>query len=105
MTRTSALVVLYRRLAGRDIAEPDAIELYLVERSRALKFFGGHFAFPGGCVDAGDRRQAAAEGETPGEARVPDDDSVLRICAARELFEETGVLLAAPAKSTAAMLP
>jgi len=57
--------------------EPGSHEVFLVKRGRDLRFFGGFWAFPGGKVAAEDdlafRKQSAA---------------------ARELFEETGVLLA-----------
>jgi glyoxylase-like metal-dependent hydrolase (beta-lactamase superfamily II)/8-oxo-dGTP pyrophosphatase MutT (NUDIX family) len=54
-------------------------EVYLVLRSRHLRFFGGYWALPGGVVDDADR--VGAE----------EDDA--RRCALRELFEETGILL------------
>lgn len=70
--RRAASVFLTR---GRG---PD-VEVYLVERSKRLRFFGGYFACPGGVV--GD------------EDTVYDGERALRACAVRELFEETGVLL------------
>lgn len=57
-------------------------EVFLVRRSQALRFFGGYLAFPGGKVDPGD---------TP-TTEIHDADR--RFTAVRELFEETGVLLA-----------
>ena len=72
--RLSTAVVLTR--PGRT-----GLEVLLVRRNPALKFFGGYWAFPGGTIDEQDR-----EGE-------PDSDATHRRCAARELFEETGVLL------------
>ncbi len=59
------------------------LEVFLVERSPKLRFFGGYWAFPGGVVEELDAR--------------PEDDgpaAALERCALRELFEETGVLLA-----------
>jgi glyoxylase-like metal-dependent hydrolase (beta-lactamase superfamily II)/8-oxo-dGTP pyrophosphatase MutT (NUDIX family) len=53
---------------------PGSDEAFVVRRADALRFFGGFVAFPGGRVHAGDADRRAA--------------------AARELFEETGVLLA-----------
>src|SRR5205823_3707604 len=50
-------------------------------RAEALRFFGGFLAFPGGRVHASD------------SAFAPSVDA-RRACAARELFEETGVLIA-----------
>jgi len=58
------------------------LEVYLVERARELRFFGGYWAFPGGVLDALDARAGEAE---PGHA--------LARAAVRELFEETGVWL------------
>ncbi|GEJ57583.1 hypothetical protein AMYX_23240 [Anaeromyxobacter diazotrophicus] len=52
----------------------------------ALRFAGGFQAFPGGRLDPEDARVAV-----PGFA---GEAAALRACAAREIFEETGVLLA-----------
>ncbi len=54
-------------------------EVLIVRRSDGLRFFGGYLAFPGGKVDTSD----ADFGPDP-----------RRAAAVRELFEETGVLLA-----------
>ncbi|MBL4770029.1 MAG: MBL fold metallo-hydrolase [Planctomycetes bacterium] len=56
-------------------------QVYLVRRSDSLRFFGGYWALPGGVLDAGD-----------GDLKR-DAQEAFRWCAARELFEETGVLL------------
>ncbi|MFO0585092.1 MAG: MBL fold metallo-hydrolase [Anaeromyxobacter sp.] len=65
---------------------PGGRELFLVRRGAERRFAGGFHAFPGGRLDSedADTRVAGAEGEA---AR-------LVACAARELFEETGVLVA-----------
>src|SRR5207245_875022 len=55
---------------------------FLVRRAEHLRFFGGFWAFPGG-------RVAPEDAETPGAPL-----SGRRAAAARELFEETGVLVA-----------
>jgi glyoxylase-like metal-dependent hydrolase (beta-lactamase superfamily II)/8-oxo-dGTP pyrophosphatase MutT (NUDIX family) len=52
----------------------EAAEVLLVRRADHLRFFGGFWAFPGG--------------------KVAPDDTDRVVTAARELFEETGVLLA-----------
>jgi glyoxylase-like metal-dependent hydrolase (beta-lactamase superfamily II)/8-oxo-dGTP pyrophosphatase MutT (NUDIX family) len=63
---------------------PGSSEVYFVGRSPHLRFLGGFHAFPGGKVHASDARLAAPErGLTP-----------RHVAAVRELFEETGVLLA-----------
>jgi len=77
-----------RRSAGillRQRGNPRA--LYLVARRPELVFFGGYWAFPGGVLDAED-----AELVPPAEAASAGDAAVMRVAAARELFEETGVL-------------
>lgn len=57
-----------------------AFEVYLVLRSRTMRFMGGFWAFPGGVA-------ADSDGAAAG-----DEDATLRACALRELFEETLVL-------------
>jgi glyoxylase-like metal-dependent hydrolase (beta-lactamase superfamily II)/8-oxo-dGTP pyrophosphatase MutT (NUDIX family) len=62
-------------------------ELFWVQRSREVSLGGGFFAFPGGRIDAEDAAVAARFGGNDLEGR-------LRATAIRELFEETGVLMA-----------
>jgi glyoxylase-like metal-dependent hydrolase (beta-lactamase superfamily II)/8-oxo-dGTP pyrophosphatase MutT (NUDIX family) len=78
-TRPASVVVLYRRA-------PEGVEVFWVKREKALAFAGGFYAFPGGKVDKAD-------------AAVPvrgasGQEAALRVAAARELFEEAGVLVA-----------
>jgi ribonuclease/clavin/mitogillin len=93
--RASAAVVLWRRTAAAGI------EVYWVKRGEQLAFMGGWHAFPGGgLARTDDEVPVAAGAETgaapasrPGEA-APDLVPGLLACAIRELFEETGILLA-----------
>lgn len=65
--RPSATVLLWRR--------SPSLEVFLVERSTATRFFPGYHAFPGGVVDGEDG----------------DGEDARRNAAVRELAEETGV--------------
>jgi len=71
--RQASAVILRRHDAPRAV--------YLVARNEKLAFFGGYWAFPGGVVDAEDVGLQAASA-----------DAAFVVAAARELFEETGVL-------------
>lgn len=77
--KDAAVVLLYRRAAA-------GVEVYWVKREATLSFAGGYYAFPGGRLDVADAKVpiAGAEGL----------DAALKVAAIRELFEETGVLLA-----------
>ncbi|MEE8524758.1 MAG: MBL fold metallo-hydrolase [Thermoanaerobaculia bacterium] len=103
--RPSAAVIPWRRGRSGDV------EVYWVRRSPQLRFMGGWHAFPGGGLS---RRDAAIDvataprgtskdtftpAEPAGEGaetepQEPDLVPGLVICALRELFEETGLLLA-----------
>src|SRR5260370_28642229 len=71
----------------RSNTDPDNPAVYLVKRSTKLAFLGGLHAFPGGQRESSDS-----------EARVDNcndqERAAMISCAARELFEEVGVLLA-----------
>lgn len=84
--RLAAIVALVRR---RDAARADSgHELFVVRRARELKMFGGFVALLGGGLDK-------ADGD-------PSDPDALIACAARELFEEAGVLVATGATAISA---
>jgi 8-oxo-dGTP pyrophosphatase MutT (NUDIX family) len=89
--RPSATVVLAREGAG-------APEFFLVHR-HARAAFGASYVFPGGLVDPGDCEAEAFSRELPAQAANCclglAAGALDYYCAAiRELFEETGVLLA-----------
>ncbi len=63
---------------------PDSMELFVVRRAATLRFFGGFHAFPGGKV-------SRTDAET---ADTTEPLNAQKVAAVRELFEETGVLLA-----------
>src|SRR5436190_17656811 len=62
----------------------DAWEVMVVARAPSLRFFGGFHAFPGGKVGAADVPAIRPGVET----------TTAQWAAARELFEETGMLVA-----------
>ena len=75
----AAAVILWR-------PGPQGREVFWVRRGEGLRFAGGFYAFPGGRVDAGD-----ALVPVPGRS---GEEAALCAAAVREVFEETGVLLA-----------
>jgi glyoxylase-like metal-dependent hydrolase (beta-lactamase superfamily II)/8-oxo-dGTP pyrophosphatase MutT (NUDIX family) len=69
----------------------DPLEVFAVRRADALRFFGGFWAFPGGRVHADDGKiPARADASFP----ASEADRRFGLAAARELFEETGILIA-----------
>jgi ribonuclease/clavin/mitogillin len=80
--KDAAAVILLRQ--GTDKSNP---EVFWVRRSEKLAFLGGFHAFPGGQLDATDA-------ETRVENCSDKVTAAMIACAARELFEELGVLVA-----------
>ncbi|HKG22065.1 MAG TPA: MBL fold metallo-hydrolase [Blastocatellia bacterium] len=68
----------------RDPSDP---RVFWVKRNPKLMFMGGFHAFPGGQLDKDDLAIKVKNCDADAEA-------AMRACAVRELFEETGVLLA-----------
>jgi 8-oxo-dGTP pyrophosphatase MutT (NUDIX family) len=90
--RDAATVVLLRP-ASEEAAEE--FEVYVLKRATTMAF-GGLYAFPGGGVDPTDRPETI---RTDWAERLGVGDEQARAvvgAAARELFEEAGVLLAGP---------
>lgn len=81
--RPASTLLLIRDRAG--------LEVLMIKRNRAVDFAAGAMVFPGGKVCADDRNPEWAK-------RVTGDDTdqvrAFKIAAIREVFEETGVLLA-----------
>lgn len=69
----------------RPNSNPENPEVFLVRRSEKLAFLGGFHAFPGGQFDA-------ADAETPVDNCDDPQTRAAISAAARELFEELGVL-------------
>lgn len=91
--RDAATVLLLRDGA-------DGIEAWLLTRVRQMAFAAGMSVFPGGRVDPADAALPLAGADVEQVARRFGCDSrtarALLGCAARETFEETGVLLTDP---------
>jgi len=93
--KPAASVVLVRP----GSAQP--VELYMIRRRAGMRFLGGFYAFPGGKVAAADAvALARCRGLAPEAAgeRLGNQEGVpslaFWVAAIRELFEETGVLMA-----------
>ncbi|MGW4465454.1 NUDIX hydrolase [Micromonospora sp. NPDC004704] len=103
--RVAATVLLVRPAPAADGEAGDDFEVYVIRRLAAMTF-GGMHAFPGGGVDPSDSRAAldwsgppaASWGDRLGLA--PDAAQAVLCAAAREVFEEAGVLLAGPGAAT-----
>jgi len=81
MIKDAAAVILLKQ--NTDTTDP---EVYWVKRSDKLAFLGGFHAFPGGQIDEADAEVEVKNAVNP--------ETAVMICgAARELFEELGVLL------------
>ncbi|MBI4576011.1 MAG: NUDIX domain-containing protein, partial [Planctomycetes bacterium] len=68
-------------------------EVFLAHRVAGHRSFPDQWVFPGGRVEEADRRADVAG--------LSGEDAAFHSCAAREVFEETGVLLAHPVRAGA----
>ncbi|WP_462413369.1 NUDIX hydrolase [Neobacillus sp. Marseille-QA0830] len=79
------------RPASTVVLIDESSRVYLTKRPETMKFMGGFFVFPGGAVDQSD------ETDNPDFLNGNGLDNSFRhahyIAAARELFEEVGILL------------
>jgi 8-oxo-dGTP pyrophosphatase MutT (NUDIX family) len=69
---------------------PNGLEVLAIERAKGMGFAGGAIAFPGGKVDASDSPAGASFSGFEG---LEVGDATGRVAAAREAFEESGILL------------
>lgn len=76
------------------LREPEDPKVFWVKRSYQLAFMGGFHAFPGGQMDADDAAIPLANCQPKAEEDTEGKSAAIRVCAIREIFEETGVLLA-----------
>lgn len=91
--RPAATVMLVRDGAA-------GLETFVLRRVPAMAFAAGMTVFPGGGLDPGDRDEGIGwvgpDRHWWGTALGEDAEPALVVAAVRELFEETGVLLAGP---------
>lgn len=80
--RDAAAVILLR-----PNTDPKNPEVFWVKRSTKLAFLGGYRAFPGG-------QRESSDAEVPVRHCEDAERATMISCAARELFEEVGVMLA-----------
>jgi 8-oxo-dGTP pyrophosphatase MutT (NUDIX family) len=98
VARPAASVILLRD-------GPHGVEAWLMRRVVGMAFAGGMTVFPGGRVDASDAdsRIKTVGGDVAALARrlgeSAEDARAALVAAARELFEETGVMLCRPTPS------
>lgn len=88
--KDAAAVILIRNAEGGD--RQQGAQVFWARRSERMAFLGGFYAFPGGQRDA-------ADAETLVENCDAAETAVMISCAARELFEELGVLVARGAET------
>lgn len=84
--RLSATVMILRDT-------PDGVEVFMVVRHHKIEFASGAIVFPGGSLDASDR-DPRLRGVSDGAEDLDEAALALRTAAAREAFEECGVLYA-----------
>ena len=85
MPRLSATVLLARDGAA-------GLEIFMVVRHHQIDFASGALVFPGGSLDDSDR-DPRLRGCCDGIEGIDDNELAVRVAAAREAFEECGVLL------------
>ena len=96
----ATVILLRKRVAdlADDICE---FEVFMAKRHINNKFLGGHHVFPGGSIDEQDYAKEPRERVIRLDKKfannlkvIYEDPSIFWIIAIRELFEETGILLA-----------
>lgn len=109
--KPSATVMLLREAGEGDEAPapggaPGEVEVFILRRAAGMAFAAGMIAFPGGGVDPRDADPALPwAGPSPVEwaEQMGVDEATARelvVAAAREVFEECGVLLAGASSDT-----
>ncbi len=100
--KLAATVILLReRVPNLESNDNCEFEVFMAKRHKYSKFLGGHHVFPGGAIDEQDatkKSRARLTGLdkifTNNLKEICENPSCLWIVAIRELFEETGILIA-----------
>src|SRR6478672_7621957 len=85
----------------RDSKAAREIEVFMMVRHYEIDFNSGALVFPGGSVDKNDREIIARPELYSGGEGLDADALSFRVAAIRETFEESGILLARPKRSSA----
>jgi len=83
----------------------DGLEVFLMRRTTSMAFAAGMHVYPGGAVEASDSQvpvAGRADLDRVAARTFSDDPRAMLVAAARETFEECGVLLAVGADGTTA---
>jgi 8-oxo-dGTP pyrophosphatase MutT (NUDIX family) len=95
--RLSATILILRDTA-------DGLEVLMVVRHHEVDFLSGALVFPGGKLAPGDK-DPRVRTRCSGVENLSPEEVALRVCAIREVFEESGILLAREPGATALVGP
>jgi 8-oxo-dGTP pyrophosphatase MutT (NUDIX family) len=97
----ATVVLLRKRSPGVESEDDCEFEVFMAKRHKNTKFMSEHHVFPGGAIDEQDltkesraRLVGIDENVIANLTEICEDPANLWIIAIRELFEETGVLIA-----------
>lgn len=85
-------MAVFPRPASTVVLMDSKGRIYLTKRPQTMKFLGGYYVFPGGAVEKADH--LTNPDYLVGKERMNSNDTAYYVAAAREIFEEVGVLLA-----------
>lgn len=77
----------------REVLDRGGLEVLMLVRNQQVGFCPGALVFPGGKVESADG-QAAVRARCSGAESLSDDELRFRVAGIREVFEESGLLLA-----------
>ncbi|MFX1312397.1 MAG: hypothetical protein ACFFHD_07270 [Promethearchaeota archaeon] len=100
--KLAATVILLRnRTSDLESKDDCEFEVFMAKRHKDLRFMGDHYVFPGGSIEEQDltkearaRLKGIDEHVINNLKEICEDPVSLWIVAIRELFEETGILIA-----------